>query len=42
MHYAANKGDYEVIRSLIAKNVMLSLLSEETGLNCIMTAMLAK
>ena len=32
-------GNFELIRALIAKNVPLTSLSEETGLNCLMVAL---
>lgn len=42
MHFAASNGDLNLIKALISKNVPLSSLHQESGLNCLMTALLAK
>ena len=41
MMYAAQIGNIELIKALISKNVPLTSLSEETGYNCLMTALQA-
>jgi len=37
--HAASIGNFEIIKALIAKNVQLTSLSEETGQNCLMAAL---
>ncbi len=39
MMYAAQMGNFELTKALIAKNVALTSLSEETGQNCLMVAL---
>lgn len=39
--YAAQVGNFELIKALIGKNVPLSSLSEDTGQNCMMIALQA-
>ena len=42
MHFAALKGDINLIRALVKQNVPLSCLDEGSGMNCLMTALYGK